>query len=155
MNTILCAFIFLAGFSPEDSLIKSNCVKFEEMLYLNSALNLQDASGKYLDTLLSCGNRSAESLLSAGKYFYNQNDFKKSEEFYLKVLDESQLTKKQSGEAYYYLSVIEYYSNRYDLCLKYSGLARDNGYNITWTFNNSGMPYERYKPIVLMPVTAG
>ena len=75
---------------------------------------------------------------SIGRNYYEKNDFKNAEIYFMKALNEN-----KDDEAYYHLGVLYARQEKFELAEKYYKLAVENGY--PGAYNNLGVLYENQK----------
>ncbi len=121
------------------------CRKFEEGLYLRSALSDKGGVTHYLDSLRNCGNDSPEVLLAVGRYLYNQSDYAGAEQTLARLTADATATANQLGEAYYYRGLAAYDQKYYKLSIEHNEKALTAGYKPHWCYNNIGRAYEMTK----------
>lgn len=121
------------------------CRKFEEGLYLRSALSDKGGVTHYLDSLRNCGNDSPEVLLAVGRYLYNQSDYAGAEQTLARLTADATATARQSAEAYYYRGLAAYDQKYYELSIEHNEKALAAGYKPHWCYNNIGRAYEMTK----------
>jgi len=119
------------------------CRKFEEGLYLRTALKDKDGLTSYLDSLRNCGNESPEVLLAVGRYLYNQGDYSGAEQTLVRLTSDATATSAQLGEAYYYLGMAAYNRLYYMRSISLYQMAIEAGYMPHWCHNNIGLALEK------------
>lgn len=121
------------------------CRKFEEGLYLRSALRDKGGVTRYLDSLRNCGNDSPSTLLAVGRYLYNQSDLVGAEEALARLTSDRSATVAQLGEAYYYRGMVAFDQRNYLRAMEHTQNAIDNKFKLHWCYNNLGRSLEKLK----------
>ncbi len=125
--TVISLFSLMIPVKADDPNKVISCRKFEEGLYLYTALNDKKGIAHYIDSLHSCGNDNPSMLLALGRYLYNQDDYNGSDVALNRLIADKSSSPEQLGEAYYYLGSNAYSRKNYQLAIEQ--LLKATNYN--------------------------